>query len=907
MTVSSSTDRATFLGNDATTVFALPFRFFANSEINAWLITNATGALTALTLGTHYTLTGASDPEVDGSATGQLTMITPPTSAQSLFVQRIIPVTQPTDIVNQGSFFPEIHENVFDRLTMLNQQNAGALNRAIRVQDFDPEPAKLPSAVQRALKIMSFDADGNPVAIDAASDSSLVLRQDLADDTDPDKGAALNGRGTVAIASVHELLSAKQDDSQTFVVAAYYGGSFAMADPTTAGGGGLFKWVPNAPRSAHNGGTFFSPTVPWDGLAATLPDFLAGVGDTAPGSDGCFVRIFSKLYVEDFGAVGDGVTLDDPAIRAAIAATPEGGILSLAERDPVYLIDIPAGTAGPYKSAFVIDKPMTLMGNRKAVIRAKPFTTAWSETTSTALMVIRTLSSDVIIDGLVIDCDSDHHYEVDVDTFKWWEAGPTDRKPLDAINVSCLLAQPNVTGCVVRNCIIDRALQGVAVRGAYDTDLANADFIGRTATTGVVVGAQVYGNTVSRGRGNGVIFQSGVYDGIAHGNMFNDMLYHACRIYNTALNTHCHDNHSFMDFDRVAARYNETDLGYFRTNKVGDPQYLLMRQAGFAIGSTYSSMGAALGGNVQKCSMYNNTFDLAGSFASADAIMNGVEASASPLWAIQAHKDITLRGNTINGSATYGATVYLDPLVDAALVLRTNVIIKGNTFRNIRGCGTFVNGFNTQILGNEYINCCQEATVAAVPTRHFRMAGKNNRIAGNTMRAGPQTVLTLPRFHFVLESLNNWIDSNAEIGAFTGNRVESPIGTSTIYGNNAPKTPITLVNGWANFTATPGIADNLGFTISEAGEVEISGFLNGSASTNDVFGTIPLVSAWPMVSKHHLAFIARDSGAFVSGDTHYSVRTQQTDGQMFLQRNGDLPPTPYVNITYRTQRPAVIS
>lgn len=193
MTVSSSTDRATFLGNDATTVFALPFRFFANGEINAWLITNATGALTALTLGTHYTLTGASDPEVDGSATGQLTMITPPTSAQSLFVQRIIPVTQPTDIVNQGQFFPEIHENVFDRLTMLSQQNAGAISRVIRVQDFDPEPTKLPSAAQRALKIMSFDADGNPVAIDAASDSSLVLRQDLANDTDPAKGAALVG------------------------------------------------------------------------------------------------------------------------------------------------------------------------------------------------------------------------------------------------------------------------------------------------------------------------------------------------------------------------------------------------------------------------------------------------------------------------------------------------------------------------------------------------------------------------------------------------------------------------------------------------------------------------------------------------------------------------------------------
>lgn len=231
MTVSSSTDRATFLGNNATTVFALPFRFFANGEINAWLITNATGALTALTLGTHYTLTGASDPEVDGSATGQLTMITPPTSAQSLFVQRIIPVIQPTDIVNQGQFFPEIHENVFDRLTMLNQQNAGALNRAIRVQDFDLEPAKLPSAAQRALKIMSFDADGNPVAIDAASDSSLVLRQDLANATDPAKGAGLVGWNRSAL-SAGITNSRQMLDAQEFSLWEFEGEIISKPNPS---------------------------------------------------------------------------------------------------------------------------------------------------------------------------------------------------------------------------------------------------------------------------------------------------------------------------------------------------------------------------------------------------------------------------------------------------------------------------------------------------------------------------------------------------------------------------------------------------------------------------------------------------------------------------------------------------
>lgn len=193
MTVASSTDRATFPGNGVTQIFPLPFRFFDNSEIQAWLVTNATGALTALTLGTHYTLSGAGDPEVDGNPTSELTMLTAPTSLQSLFVQRVIPLTQPTDIVNQGRFFPEIHENVFDRLTMLMQQVAGEAEGAIRVAIGDPEPTRLAPAVSRANQLMGFDSQGNPIAVAPVSGDASDLAINLANNTDPAKGAALLG------------------------------------------------------------------------------------------------------------------------------------------------------------------------------------------------------------------------------------------------------------------------------------------------------------------------------------------------------------------------------------------------------------------------------------------------------------------------------------------------------------------------------------------------------------------------------------------------------------------------------------------------------------------------------------------------------------------------------------------
>ena len=193
MTVASSTDRATFPGNGIAQIFPLPFRFFANSEIQAWLVTNATGALTALTLGTHYTLSGAGDPEVDGNPTSELTMLTAPTSLQSLFVQRVIPLTQPTDIVNQGRFLPEIHENVFDRLTMLMQQAIGESEGAIRVAIGDPEPARLAPAVSRANQLMGFDSAGNPIAVAPTSGDASDLAMNLASSADPAKGSGMVG------------------------------------------------------------------------------------------------------------------------------------------------------------------------------------------------------------------------------------------------------------------------------------------------------------------------------------------------------------------------------------------------------------------------------------------------------------------------------------------------------------------------------------------------------------------------------------------------------------------------------------------------------------------------------------------------------------------------------------------
>lgn len=323
MTVSSTTDRATFPGNDATQIFPLPFRFFANSEIQAWLVTNATGALTALALGTHYTLSGAGDPEVDGNATGELTMLTAPTSLQSLFVQRVIPLTQPTDIVNQGRFFPEIHENVFDRLTMLMQQAIGESEGAIRVAIGDPEPARLAPAVSRANQLMGFDSAGNPIAVAPVSGDSADLALSLANDVDPAKGSGQVGFSRAPLASIIAQVS-----KVGFVLSAampslweYIG---AITDKPTPADPSTWDWSPAVQAAFDVGGPHWVPVGRYPvrfQMTATLPVQWLGAGYASsvfiPDVGGAAGKVFA---FETDDVVVDGIGIDGTGLATIATA-----------------------------------------------------------------------------------------------------------------------------------------------------------------------------------------------------------------------------------------------------------------------------------------------------------------------------------------------------------------------------------------------------------------------------------------------------------------------------------------------------------------------------------------------------------------------------------------------------------
>jgi|GEM_PF-4443629 len=117
-----------------------------------------------------------------------------------------------------------------------------------------------------------------------------------------------------ALSSVVEFSLLKPDQwksGELYFVSGYY------AENTH--GAGFFLWDSERLRSAHNGGTVISPTVPWDGSIETHTDFLTGAGETAKDDKGCFVKVLlqSEISYDDFGAARDGKHDATEAVKAA--------------------------------------------------------------------------------------------------------------------------------------------------------------------------------------------------------------------------------------------------------------------------------------------------------------------------------------------------------------------------------------------------------------------------------------------------------------------------------------------------------------------------------------------------------------------------------------------------------------
>ena len=159
MTLSSTQARVRYLGDDAADRFDYTFRILAAGDLTV-VRTDASGVQTALTLDSDYSVDGVGDPN-GGSVT--LTGGALP-AGETLTLARRVALVQETDLTNQGAFYAEVHEDAFDRLTMIDQQQQDEIGRSLRFPLSDPTEltAELPAAAARAGRVAAYDYDGLP-------------------------------------------------------------------------------------------------------------------------------------------------------------------------------------------------------------------------------------------------------------------------------------------------------------------------------------------------------------------------------------------------------------------------------------------------------------------------------------------------------------------------------------------------------------------------------------------------------------------------------------------------------------------------------------------------------------------------------------------------------------------------
>lgn len=353
MTISSQVRTAgPFSCNGTTTVFPFAFKVFTASDVSVIFRDTASGAEVPLVLNIDYTV--SLNANQNANPGGAISTIGPAfETGATLTLTSKLQYLQPTDLTNQGAFYPKVITDALDRLTIFAQQILGIANRALKFPISDGNlDGTLPGKDQRKGRVLVFDeTTGLPIAgpsigdvipndyigeelpvspfngmrwykpseattfvyyVDgdsgqwvqesvASADSTFELQLAAVDSTKLVGG--VQARQLRLVDGIKNLIA---ETNIAMDVKGFYVGSNI--------GGGQFYYDPTRNKSAHNGGTIIAPEAitGWDGTQAGLATLLNWTGSGV----GCFVRASKIAKPQYFGAICDGIADDTVAMRS---------------------------------------------------------------------------------------------------------------------------------------------------------------------------------------------------------------------------------------------------------------------------------------------------------------------------------------------------------------------------------------------------------------------------------------------------------------------------------------------------------------------------------------------------------------------------------------------------------------
>lgn len=384
MTVPTSDNREEYLGNDTTTVFPYAFKIFRNEDLQVYIVES--DSQTLQTLGTDYSVSGAGH-EDGGSVTmttaptaaQELVILRivevvqetdlrnqgayyPETVEDEFDRSRMIDQQQ-QDEIDRTLSRPEaldywdaqdrIIRNVADGVEDDDAVNKGQMDarftddvitktgshwdgKGLQARNFSTRNPPAPSDLINFSALQSYVAD---IESGAVGDATKVTAEDTSDQRTlaawmkalgyPTTSTgtqtlvdALNSRVAAigSVADIGSIVTASLADGDEVALASWH----PSGDPLGRKyGGGVLAWDSSRAKSEHDGGSVFSPTVPW---TTTVADYLSATGETDPTGFGCFVKTGFKNAATEFGALDN--TDSYASIQAAIDYARASGRVS---------------------------------------------------------------------------------------------------------------------------------------------------------------------------------------------------------------------------------------------------------------------------------------------------------------------------------------------------------------------------------------------------------------------------------------------------------------------------------------------------------------------------------------------------------------------------------------------------
>jgi hypothetical protein len=305
MTISSTTRIAgPFTGNGVTTTFPFTYKVFSTADVQVIRLTISTGIETTLTIVTDYTITLNGDQ--DSNPGGNIVLVAALSALYKLTATSDIANLQPTDLTNQGGFYPEVITDALDRATIQIQQLADQTERTLKIPISDGAlNMELPTATVRANSFLAFGATGLPTVVTAGSSGAptTMTRQNF------------SGTGSQVAFTLASDPGALGNSAEVFIGGVYQNRTTYTISGTTL----TFSAAPVAGTDNIEFVNFLT-----DAIGSTSADLVTYTpAETGAVARSAQAKMRDTVSVKDFGAVGDGVADDTAAIQAAINTNKE--------------------------------------------------------------------------------------------------------------------------------------------------------------------------------------------------------------------------------------------------------------------------------------------------------------------------------------------------------------------------------------------------------------------------------------------------------------------------------------------------------------------------------------------------------------------------------------------------------